>query len=797
MNAALTTDLLVFAEERQTVQDRHEKALLGSARYALRRYGQRGWYNALVERASGLLRRQYHADTGRWTSPALREAQTDFRKSIIDSLEKTKQPTSKESLESSARTIAASIATDATNLAAELAANDDDEPNENMVKTWVSMEDERVRPTHAAAHGQTVALGEKFTVGGSKMDRPGDITAPIGEWANCRCLLAITIEQDALAASVPQVRGSDAAPLVAAADNTGVVMAEDETRVDDEQATPLPDPDLPEVPDEPLDFADDPVPFWGVIAPEDVESGDARKFGKGALRARPFPLPYAWQKVNEPGHDGSVRVGNIEAAWRINDLVFYKGHFLTSVPESGEAIAVMAESGGRMGVSVDADDGEAEMFTRDGKSVMDMLAEMEPGEELELDMDNLVTVFTTARVAGATLCNIPAFHEAFGALGEPPEEFSEGKGEALAVEARPISAGAMAVAFAPGTEDGPGWLTHPIDTDRLRDYWTKGKGAALIGWGAPGDFNRCRMHLAKYVKPQHLSGYCANRHKDALGFWPGEHSGTTEALAAAATPQEGTMSPAITLVASADLMKPPPDWFMDPQLTGPSPVVVTEEGRVFGHLATWGTCHIGIDGVCTEAPHNTSNYAYFRTGAVLTEDGEMTPTGAITMDTGHADLGLRARPAMAHYDNTGFATADVAAGEDEFGIWVAGCVRPDTPPEKIRALRGAVLSGDWRDIAGDLELVAALAVNVGGFPVPRIGIAASGGRQTALVAAGMVLTAAGEQVSESTVEEIVTRTLDKIEASRAAKARMATLAAARAAAEKAKMDAIAARVGRN
>ena len=57
------------------------------------------------------------------------------------------------------------------------------------------------------------------------------------------------------------------------------------------------------------------------------------------------------------------------------------------------------------------------------------------------------------------------------------------------------------------TEDGPGWLTHPIDTDRLRDYWVRGPGAAKINWGVPGDFNRCRSQVAKYIKPQHLSGY--------------------------------------------------------------------------------------------------------------------------------------------------------------------------------------------------------------------------------------------------------------------------------------------------
>ena len=80
--------------------------------------------------------------------------------------------------------------------------------------------------------------------------------------------------------------------------------------------------------------------------------------------------------------------------------------------------------------------------------------------------------------------------------------------------------------FAPGTKDGPGWITHPIPTARIRRYWTNGKGAAKIRWGAPGDFNRCRMQLAKYVQnPDWLAGLCANMHKEALGIWPAQHHG--------------------------------------------------------------------------------------------------------------------------------------------------------------------------------------------------------------------------------------------------------------------------------
>jgi hypothetical protein len=137
----------------------------------------------------------------------------------------------------------------------------------------------------------------------------------------------------------------------------------------------------------------------------------------------------------------------------------------------------------------------------------------------------------------------------------------------------------------------------------------------------------------------------------------------------------------------------------------------------------------------------------------------------------------------------------VNVGEDDHGIWVAGAVRPDTSEEQIRKMRGSVLSGDWRDVAGNLELVAALHVNVGGFPVERVAIAASGGRQTALVAAGLVLTASGEAVSE-TVEEIVEKTIRRMQEKAATEAEMAAVRDRVMAQRRAEMDAVRARAGR-
>jgi hypothetical protein len=162
-------------------------------------------------------------------------------------------------------------------------------------------------------------------------------------------------------------------------------------------------------------------------------------------------------------------------------------------------------------------------------------------------------------------------------------------------------------------------------------------------------------------------------------------------------------------------------WFSDPRFTSPTPLTVGADGRVRGHIALFGTCHTAGNGkTCLQPPRSRSNYAYFHTHAILFPDGEELPVGALTVGGGHAGLGLSARGAIDHYDNVGSIVADVVAGEDSLGIWVAGAVTPGATDEQIRALRASAPSGDWRQINGSLELVACLAVVSPGFPVPRV-----------------------------------------------------------------------------
>jgi hypothetical protein len=187
------------------------------------------------------------------------------------------------------------------------------------------------------------------------------------------------------------------------------------------------------------------------------------------------------------------------------------------------------------------------------------------------------------------------------------------------------------------------------------------------------------------------------------------------------------------LTAGAFPVNPPETWFRDPGLKELTPTQVEDSGQVWGHLASFDMPHIGLPGN-KRAPRSRTDYAYFRTGAIKTDSGKKVPVGQLTLVGGHASMYADAGKAVAHYDNTQSAVADVAVGEDRYGIWFAGALRPDVSPEQVRAFMASSLSGDWRPINGNLEMVACCAVNVPGFPIARTLVA--GGVVTALVAAG-------------------------------------------------------------
>jgi hypothetical protein len=209
------------------------------------------------------------------------------------------------------------------------------------------------------------------------------------------------------------------------------------------------------------------------------------------------------------------------------------------------------------------------------------------------------------------------------------------------------------------------------------------------------------------------------------------------------------------LVAAAPLVELEPATrahFERTEFPGKTPLTVTEPGpdgwrRVFGHIATWDTCHVGIPGVCTTAPrsYTTPPYALFHQAQYLTLEGDTLDVGSLMLGTGHAGLAASRAEATKHYDKPSMVGARVRAYDGEFGIWVSGVARAELTDAGLRELRENPPSGDWRSYNGNLELVAVCAVAVPGFPVvadAQANITAAGGQVglTALIASSGTIT---------------------------------------------------------
>ncbi len=361
-----------------------------------------------------------------------------------------------------------------------------------------------------------------------------------------------------------------------------------------------------------------------LLLPEDLESGDGRKFKKDAVHFRELPLPLLWQIKTAEGHSGSVVVGRIDYMERIENGIGNAYGVFDTGPYGREAERLV-RNGFIRGVSADLDQFEAKEHKNENAN------EDEVGKQ-KLTINH-------ARVMAATIVAKPAFQECTISINEG---YSNNQEDQLI------------------PEDG--------------------------------------------IYEESIDSFVAAEALTASGFLESEIP-----------------------------MTPPTDWFGNPGLTKPTPITVEPNGRIYGHIAAWHVNHIGMPR-STRPPRSKSNYSYFHTGVVRTDTGKDVPVGQLTLAGGHAPLQADAVSAAKHYDDTASAIADVHAGEDQYGIWVAGSLRPDANEMQIRALRASAPSGDWRPINGSLELVAVCQVNVPGFPIARAMVAS--GKVMALVAAG-------------------------------------------------------------
>lgn len=198
----------------------------------------------------------------------------------------------------------------------------------------------------------------------------------------------------------------------------------------------------------------------------------------------------------------------------------------------------------------------------------------------------------------------------------------------------------------------------------------------------------------------------------AANVWTLDTTSAPPAPAVTASAGSGSWS---EQVASRAPLEPPAHWFTDPELTGPTKVRVTDEGRVYGHIAAWDSRHAAMPDVAPPRDPDGGAYHRFHHHPVRCADGSIIKTGPLATG-GHAstDPQITAMSAQAHYDRPEYVAADVICGEDQFGIWVSGSLRYGVSPYQVMLLDRYSQSGDWR--YG--ELVASCVVSVPGFDLP-------------------------------------------------------------------------------
>jgi hypothetical protein len=463
-----------------------------------------------------------------------------------------------------------------------------------------------------------------------------------------------------------------------------------------------------------MDLMGGPTPIHGVLAPEDVETGDRRGFNAGSMTARPYRLPFSWQKSAIQQHDGSIVTGSVDRLMRKDGLIHWEGALMPS-EEAGEFAGLLAFMG-RFGVSVDGDKGSLDAEKTNSTGVL---------------------WFDAVRAAGLTAVAIPAFSEAYVAFGPHPDMPAE-ESEEFDV----LRASGDAVSF----DRGPGWVTNPRETKRIHDYWTKKgqKGYAKIGWGTSGDFTRAKKLIGEKIAAnspedmKYLNQIIAQWHHDALGYWPGELGkpgnapNTPENRRRAAThagietDEEGQGWEAVLVSSAGGGRVTPPASYFD--FHPDSGAVVIEEPdeqgirRTYGYAGEWGVCHIGIDGRCVEVPEDgDENYSSFHLGRTKVSgnpDGDYINTGVITYKVDHRDAKtiLSETAEQQHFDNIAHAWAAVRLGTDDRGIWFSGVVLPGISDEDCTLIEATgQVSGEWKYGA----LRALQAVNVPGYPVMR------------------------------------------------------------------------------
>lgn len=652
-------------------------------------------------------------------------------------------------------------------------------------KSWLTAGDERVRETHADADGQTVPIDQPFDVGGEQAMYPGDPDLSDEEALNCRCTL--TYADSLAAAATPQeepmrtieISEDDYDALVAAASGSTSLPLSDQAAKWDAGAarktlksTQFAKAHFWRDPDgDPDEIGSYKLPFAEVI--DGTLTAIWHGVTAGAARLSQTDIPAADKKAVQAKMGAYYR----KAATQFKDDSITPP-WAASV--DADRLAAIRELAPALDALTDAEI----LGTHD----LILAAMKKHGYRGDGGMCAICGEPATADchyqaasddAVNAAVTIIVSDDDDPDAVVDAPLSLNwEG---VLTLEGIATSDGRYFMPGAWGNRDLPLTLLAQLATEEghdgaqvcgtIENIWKVdrpdlGDGVvAVMGSGTfdPGDFGR---DVARLVAAQTLRGVSVDYTVEERGIYdpatsslidetPDDSSelfignlqlaavkATIGAATLCAVPAFAAASISVTptavlacgyefslvpaLVASVAPLSPPAAWFEDPKLDRPTPLQITDDGRVFGHLALWSSCHQGFPGRCVPPPHSRSGYSLFHVGAIKTEEGETLAIGKITLKAPHADVALNSEAARAHYDNTGTVAAFVRAGEDQFGPWVAGALRSDAPEEIVRDLLANPLSGDWR--AG--EMIAAHAVPAPGFPVLRAAAFDESGEET-------------------------------------------------------------------
>jgi hypothetical protein len=790
---SFTVSRETFASQRKQILLSAIERLAPHVKDALTRVGLPSWHRPAVAAATDIFDETARAEVDEWNQ-VIDDMRDLFQHHLGEALEKTKR-VAPEQLDAQANRLTQWIAAMAVNAGTEAATTSD--PDTNVGLEWVSMQDPDVRHTHQDVDGQVVPTGQPFTVAGEELMYPGQPVGDPSVWINCRCVAQPTMLTELAGKTI--TAAADPEEVF----TTATIMA---LPAGDDPINAVSSEEFPHVTLLFLGEASafDPEPIKAVIAAvadaagapvTDAVNGTATLgdgqadvllldaahladirgaiLGDDAVRAvhdgvEQFPtwiphLTVGWPenpRLADPaqteirfdrlalwyGGDKSAiyHLGGNNVAEKHPDIAEGEkppaGTKETALPEKFKAKLLEQYAG-------------TELATTDGRP-SDAPAEM-PEKEIPLaEGENLRPWHGVLAPEGAASGDSRQFAAMALTTRDLPlplkAMFTDDEGhkgsvvvgridrvwrEAGLIKAEGVWDISAEAERAMGMIDRKMWRGVSVDLDAAEGEMVE---AAEEGGREAIEFTKGRISSATLCAiPAFAEAFVRN------GSWTefaNEPLPTGNMVPIPDAPEGALVASGATLVdVSRETL--PVEAFVNPQFTELTPLTITEDGRVFGHIAGWETCHIGYE-VCTTAPPSMTDYAYFLTGQAFTDAGPVA-VGQITLGGGHADGGFGLRAAVAHYDNTGSAVADVTCGEDEHGIWFAGVLRDDLTSKQIRELAAAGLSGDWRTVRvggqESYEMVAALAVNVGGFPIPRPRFAVEGKRQLSLVAAGIVM----------------------------------------------------------